>query len=50
MIALRARIVDWVELLYDQALMTEGSQVRDLADYNRRVTALLVAGTGGLTD
>jgi len=46
--ALTAQIGNWIELLYDQALLTEGSEVRDMAAYNRRITELLVADTGRL--
>lgn len=36
-----ARVEDWVELLYDQALIAEGSPIEDPARFARRVTELL---------
>lgn len=36
-----ARVADWIELLYDQALLGEGSPIDDPAAFSRRVTALL---------
>ncbi|GIW71152.1 MAG: chaperone protein HtpG [Planctomycetota bacterium] len=35
------RLAEWIELLYDQALLGEGSPVSDPARFARRVTALL---------
>jgi molecular chaperone HtpG len=32
---------DWVELLYDQALLTEGSPVEDPARFASRMTSLM---------
>jgi molecular chaperone HtpG len=36
------RVKDWIELLYDQALLTEASKVEDPGRFARRVTALMV--------
>ena len=35
------RVGEWIELLYDQALVAEGSPVEDPAAFSRRVTQLL---------
>ena len=35
------RVKDWIELLYDQALMAEGSPVSDPARFASHVTSLL---------
>jgi molecular chaperone HtpG len=37
---------DWIELLYDQALITEGSSVDDPNQFARRVTALMTKAAG----
>jgi molecular chaperone HtpG len=41
-----AKLTDWIELLYDQALLTEGSALEDPNRFARRMTSLLqeVAG------
>ncbi|HEY4016986.1 MAG TPA: molecular chaperone HtpG [Polyangiaceae bacterium] len=41
------RLPDWIELLYDQALVAEGAPLEDPSAFTRRVTSLLatVAGT-----
>jgi len=36
-----AKLVDWVELLFDQALLAEGSPVEDPARFARRLTQLM---------
>jgi len=36
-----AKLVDWVELLFDQALLAEGSPVEDPARFARRLTKLM---------
>jgi molecular chaperone HtpG len=45
-----ARIADWIELLYDQALVAEGAPLHDPAAFARRLTSLLASAsqpTGG---
>jgi molecular chaperone HtpG len=39
------RLADYCELLYDQALMTEGSPVRDPLRFTRLVSELMVAAS-----
>lgn len=41
-----ADLEEWVQLLYDQALITEGQPARDPAAYARRVNVLLTTATG----
>ena len=41
-----ARVKDWVELLYDQALLTEGSTLEDPNRFARRMNAVLVEAAG----
>jgi molecular chaperone HtpG len=36
-----ARVADWIEVLYDQALVAEGSPVEDPGAFGRRLAALL---------
>jgi molecular chaperone HtpG len=36
------RVKEWIEVLYDQALLTEGSAISDPGRFARRVTALMV--------
>ncbi len=36
-----ARVADWLELLYDQALVAEGAPLDDPSGFTRRVTSLL---------
>jgi molecular chaperone HtpG len=36
-----AEVTEWIEVLYDQALLAEGSPVDDPGRFARRVTALL---------
>jgi molecular chaperone HtpG len=36
-----AQVTEWVEMLYDQALLTEGSSVEDPNRFARRMTALM---------
>jgi molecular chaperone HtpG len=38
-----ARVADWIELLYDQALVAEGAPLDDPNGFTRRVTSLLTA-------
>jgi molecular chaperone HtpG len=40
-----ARIGEWIELLYDQALVAEGAPLRDPAAFARRVTTLLASAS-----
>jgi molecular chaperone HtpG len=40
-----AQVADWLELLYDQALLAEGAPLEDPAGFSRRVTALLSKAT-----
>jgi molecular chaperone HtpG len=35
------KLVDWIELMYDQALLSEGSPVEDPARFARRLTQLM---------
>jgi molecular chaperone HtpG len=42
-----AQVSDWIELLYDQALLAEGAPLEDPAAFSRRVTALLSKATSG---
>jgi molecular chaperone HtpG len=41
------RFDDWVQVLYDQALLSEGAQLDDPVAFVRRLNALLVARAGG---
>jgi molecular chaperone HtpG len=38
-----SRVADWIELLYDQALVAEGAPLEDPNGFTRRVTSLLTA-------
>jgi molecular chaperone HtpG len=40
-----ARVADWIEVLYDQALVAEGAPIDDPSGFARRITALLAAVT-----
>jgi molecular chaperone HtpG len=40
-----AQVTDWLELLYDQALLAEGAPIDDPAAFSRRVTSLLTQAT-----
>lgn len=40
------KLADWITLLYEQSLITEGSPVEDPNGFARRVTALLTQATG----
>ena len=42
-----ARIGDWAQLLYDQALLAEGGQLPDPAGFVRRINALMFAPAPG---
>ena len=42
-----ARIGDWAQLLYDEALLAEGGQLPDPADFVRRLNALMFAPAPG---
>lgn len=44
-----AKVKDWVELLYDQALLTEGSKIKDPAGFASRMNALLLQVGEGLS-
>ena len=44
-----AKVKDWVELLYDQALLTEGSKIKDPAGFASRMNALLLQVGQGLS-
>ena len=44
-----AKVKDWVELLYDQALLTEGSKIKDPAGFASRMNALLLQVVQGLS-
>ena len=41
------QVSDWLELLYDQALLAEGAPLEDPAAFSRRVTTLLSKVTAG---
>jgi molecular chaperone HtpG len=45
-----ARISDWIELLYDQALVSEGAPLHDPAGFARRLTSLLTTASAGGAD
>lgn len=46
-----ARVSDWIEVLYDQALLTEGNRLEDPNAFARRLTTLLTeAATGARAD
>ena len=38
---LSPKLVDWIELLFDQALLAEGSPLEDPARFARRLTQLM---------
>ena len=40
-----SQVSEWLELLYDQALLAEGAPLEDPAAFSRRVTALLSKAT-----
>ncbi len=40
-----ARVADWIEVLYDQAVVAEGAPIEDPGGFARRITALLAAVT-----
>ena len=44
----QTKLRDWVELLYDQALLTEGSKIKDPAGFAGRMNALLLQVSQGL--
>lgn len=44
------RVDEWIELLYDQAKIAEGTPLTDPAAFNRRVTALLRDASERLSD
>src|SRR6185437_9211891 len=39
----RSRVADWIEVLYDQALVAEGAPIDDPGGFARRITSLLAA-------
>lgn len=41
------RVGDWIEVLYDQALLTEGSAIEDPNRFARKVTALMTEAAKG---
>ena len=41
-----ARVVDFARILHDQAVIAEGSKVKDPAAFAKRVNELLVKGAG----
>lgn len=43
--ATEAKVDEWIEVLFDQAKIAEGSPIEDPARFNRRVTALLSEAT-----
>lgn len=43
------RFGDWISVLFDQAVLSEGGQLQDPASFVRRVNGLLFAGTTGTT-
>src|SRR4051812_17080446 len=43
------RIVDWANLLFDEALLAEGAQLSDPAGFVRRLNGLLFGAAGGDT-
>jgi molecular chaperone HtpG len=40
-----AHIADWIEVLYDQALVAEGAPIEDPGGFARRITSLLATVT-----
>ncbi len=40
-----AQVTEWIEMLYDQALLSEGSPIDDPARFATRMTALLQRAT-----
>jgi molecular chaperone HtpG len=40
-----ARVADWIEILYDQALVAEGAPIDDPSGFARRITSLLSAAS-----
>jgi molecular chaperone HtpG len=42
------RVRDWVEVLYDQALLTEGSSIKDPHRFAQKVTALMTDAARGV--
>jgi molecular chaperone HtpG len=39
------RVADWIEILYDQALVAEGAPIEDPSSFARRITSLLAAAS-----
>ena len=44
------RLADWTQLLFDQALLSEGGQLADPAAFVGRVNALLLEAAGGVSE
>ena len=42
------RVAEWIEVLYDQALLSEGSPIGDPNRFAKRVAALLTAAAGSV--
>jgi molecular chaperone HtpG len=40
-----AQLTEWIELLYDQALLIEGSPLPDPARFSKRLVALMQAAS-----
>jgi molecular chaperone HtpG len=40
------RVTDWIEVLYDQALVSEGAPIDDPGAFAKRITSLLAAASG----
>jgi molecular chaperone HtpG len=43
------RVDDWIEILHDQALVTEGAPLEDPNAFARRITALLASSGPGVS-
>jgi len=41
-----ARLADWAQILYDQALLAEGGQLEDPAGFVKRTNQLMLAPNG----
>jgi molecular chaperone HtpG len=44
------RVADWIELLYDQALVAEGAPIDDPSGFARRITSLLASASQASID
>jgi molecular chaperone HtpG len=45
-----SKVDEWIELLYDQATIAEGSPLEDPGRFNRRISSLLEQASGALAD